>query len=47
VVLDMVTRDERAEKARAMRASGLPLRAIAMHLGCDVATVHRDLAKAA
>lgn len=46
VVVDMVTRDERVDKARAMRARGLPLRAIAMHLGCDVATVHRDLASA-
>jgi hypothetical protein len=47
IIVEMVTRDERAEKARAMRARGLPLRAIAMHLGCDVATIHRDLARAA
>lgn len=44
IVVEMVTRDERAERAKAMRARNMPLRAIAMHLGCDVATVHRDLA---
>jgi hypothetical protein len=44
IVMEMVARDERVERAKAMRERGMPLRAIAMHLGCDVATVHRDLA---
>jgi hypothetical protein len=44
LVAETVTRGERAERAKAMRARNIPLRAIAMHLGCDVATVHRDLA---
>jgi len=37
---------ERREKIRALRATGLSMRAIATQLGCSVGTVHKALAYA-
>jgi hypothetical protein len=47
IVQRRVEREQRVQEAREMRDRGLTLRQIAMQLGCNAATIQRDLASAA